>query len=200
MFILFFDVETNGWQRGPMSTRVIQLAWQRVDFNTAVPISEKSYLIKPDRWTIPETSQWHKDHGFSVKKNYREGYPMAQVLDEFLEDYVLSDYLAAHNIVFDLRTLGAEMVHYKRAAAKKIPRICTMEPTKELCGLKDKKGHAKHAKLEELYKFLFNRAPEGMHDAGNDVKICRENFFELVARQVIEVPQLAENGKAEQRQ
>lgn len=177
--------------------RIIQLAWEYADHTGTVYDSHK-FLIKPDGWQIPKEKFWI-DNGFSTEQNEAEGRPMAEVLDHFIGHLDMCDAIVAHNIGFDYPITGAEMIRYKKKARQALrTKFCTMATTVDLCkipfpnrGRFNSKQPYKWPKLEELYKFLFNKGFDGAHDAGNDVAACREAFFELVKRGVIALPQLS---------
>lgn len=207
MKIIFLDTESTGLPqdyKAPMSDlmnwpRVISLAWELVDSETEKPESSTNVLIYPDGWVIPKEKFWI-ENGFDTDKSMEEGKKMDVVLDAFLEDFNKADLMVAHNMAFDYPILGAEMLRYRKRAARKLPQICTMVATIELCKIpfggdhrpwKNKRGW-KYPKLAELYKFLFKTELEGAHDAGNDVAGCRLCFFELVRRGIIELPKPVE--------
>lgn len=203
MNILFFDTETTGTPKNyqaPMQDlgnwpRIIQLAWEYADHTGTVHDTQK-FLIKPDGWEIPKEKFWI-ENGFSTEQNQAEGIPMADVLDHFIGHLDVCDAIVAHNIGFDYPITGAEMIRYKKKARQALrTKFCTMATTVDLCkipfpnrGRFNSKQPYKWPKLEELYKFLFNKGFDGAHDAGNDVAACRESFFELVKRGVIALPQ-----------
>lgn len=201
MRALILDTETNGKiinQALPMSEvnnfpRVIELAWLVADLETKETLSQFCYLITPDGWQIPKEPFWI-EHGFSTEKNEDFGIPMPQVIDYFLKDYDSCDCLVAHNLSFDHPVLGAEMIRYGKKATGKKDRIkiCTMDVSTNLCKIPFGKDHRpwkndkwKFPKLSELYKHLFGKEPDNLHDAMNDVYAVRDCFFELVKREVI---------------
>lgn len=55
----------------------MQLAW-------AVNEKERSFIIKPEGWEIPEASI--EVHGITAERANAEGVPFADIIDEFLED------------------------------------------------------------------------------------------------------------------
>jgi DNA polymerase III epsilon subunit-like protein len=205
MNILFFDTETTGTPKNynaPMQDldnwpRIIQLAWEYTD-HTGTVHDRQQFLIKPDGWKIPVEKFWI-DNGFSTEQNEAEGIPMPDALDHFIGHLDVCDVIVAHNLNFDHPITGAEMIRYNKKAKANPDRakICTMQTTINLVkapfpnrGRFNSKQGYKWPKLEELYKFLFNKGFDGAHDAGNDVAACRESFFELVKRGVITLPQL----------
>lgn len=201
MRILIMDSETNGFKRnyanGPRLSdkqgRVIQLAWEVFNLDTMQVETEKVYLIKPDGWLIPNAKYfmaqgqtedraiksaafWIK-HGFSTYKSMREGTPMPQVLQEFIADIEICDFIAAHNLIFDKDVVGNEMIRYGMRANKKLPTICTLNDLKTIGKMK----------LAELYKYFFNKEMIGEHDAANDRTTCRLCLIEAIKRGEIEL-------------
>lgn len=83
--VLTFDFETTGlpakgakwdvdFEEFP---NIVQLAW-------SVNEKERSYIIKPEGWKIPEASI--EVHGITAERANAEGVPFADIIDEFLED------------------------------------------------------------------------------------------------------------------
>lgn len=186
---MLFDTETTGlplrWD-APMHDlenwpRVIQLAWIITDETGKLESSNK-YLIKPDGWSVPNEDFWIR-HGYSTEKCEREGIPMTEALWHFLIDYEYADLMVAHNMNYDRNVLGAEMIRYNRKASKNIKAICTKELGTGVVKIPGRyEGSYKWPKLEELYRFLFQKDFDGSHDALNDVMATSECFFELARR------------------
>lgn len=199
--ITFFDTETTGlpkdWQ-APMQKldnwpRVIQLAWRTTDLKGNV-ISERELLIKPDGWKIPVDKFWI-EHGFNTATNEEKGSPMDHVLCDFVTDLMQSEYLVSHNMDFDHKVLGAEMLRYK-ITGKRLLKICTKEASTDWCKipfgghrgyLSRTQGRYKWPKLEELHKKLFGVDFDNKHQAGGDVAALSKCFFELVRIGVIQL-------------
>lgn len=108
---------------------IVQLAW-------AVNEKERSYIIKPEGWEIPEAST--EVHGITAERANAEGVPFADIIDEFLEDCEKARLLVGHNIYFDtsivkamiLRIMGREYYDAKAEDALfKGKRIDTMMKT-----------------------------------------------------------------------
>jgi hypothetical protein len=61
-----------------------------------------------------------------------------------------------------------------------------MRQTTRLCALpsSSQPGRFKPPRLNELYRFVFERDMTGAHDAGNDVRAMVECFYELRRRGV----------------
>jgi DNA polymerase III epsilon subunit-like protein len=129
MNIIVFDTETTGTPKNykaPVSDlqnwpRVIQLAWEIASVETEEVLKERRDLIKPDGWTIPVEEFWIK-HGYSTEKNEAEGLPLLQIAQEFIDDIKTFDVqvVVAHNIEFDIKVLGAEMLRLGVRADRKL--------------------------------------------------------------------------------
>jgi DNA polymerase-3 subunit epsilon len=201
--ITFFDTETTGlpkeW-KAPMTQldnwpRVIQLAWLTTDLK-GNPISQRELLIKPDGWEIPVDKFWI-EHGFNTDKSLQYGRELPGVLAEFTQDLEQSQYLVSHNMDFDHKVLGAEMIRHN-VKGKRLVKICTKEAATDWCKIPFfNSGHRssysrmaqryKWPKLEELYAKLFGRDFDNKHQAGGDVAALKECFFELVRIGVIQL-------------
>lgn len=159
--VLTFDCETTGLP--PKGAKwdvdfaefpnIVQLAW-------AVNEKERSFIIKPEGWEIPEVSI--EVHGITAERANAEGVPFADIIDEFLEDCKKARLLVGHNIYFDtsivkamiLRIMGREYYDAKAEDALfKGKRIDTMMKTIKFVGALYADGRpGKYPKLEELYK------------------------------------------------
>ena len=82
-----FDTETTGLPKrwdAPLNDldnwpRCVQVAWQIHD-NKGELVSQKSFLIKPDGFSIPYESE--KVHGISTALADKQGASLQQVLDD----------------------------------------------------------------------------------------------------------------------
>lgn len=200
MNVMFFDTETTGLPKNwklPMSVldnwpRVIQLAWHKANLDQEC-LAKRNALIKPDGWTIPKDKFWI-DNGFDTAKSMREGEPLKEVLDGFVQDLQTCDFLVSHNMDFDHKVLGAEMLRLGLNSAHKPIRICTKEVATDYCripfeGRRQYPGmppqQYKWPKLAELHQKLFGRDFEGAHDAEADVLALKDCFFELIRIKII---------------
>lgn len=201
--ITFFDTETTGlpkdW-KAPMTAldnwpRVIQLAWMTCDLKGEI-LNQREILIKPDGWEIPVDKFWI-EHGFNTPTSMLNGHPLPSVLQDFCQDLEQSVYLVSHNMDFDHKVLGAEMIRYD-VKGKRLVKICTKEASTEWAKIPFfNSGHRssysrmaqryKWPKLEELYLKLFGKDFDNKHQAGGDVAALKECFFELVRIGVIQL-------------
>ena len=138
---LFFDTETTGVPKNykaPVTNlenwpRLVQIAWLITD-KEGNELKSNEYIIKPDGFSIPVEAS--KIHG--ITHNYAEenGHDLKLVLKEFISDISDSSTLVAHNIKFDEKIIGAELLRVEldsELAAK--PRKCTMELSTNFCKL-----------------------------------------------------------------
>lgn len=196
MNILFFYTETNGKPKRYNASmadvnnwpRITQLAWLIADDDTGIVVLSHQSLIKPNGWTIPKEDFFIKNN-MSTERCEANGNPLVAILKKLIDqinDHKV-DIIVAHNIAFDINVLGAEMIRIKMKVGRKMSQVCTMVNGTEMCKLPGNYGEYKWPKLSELYNHLFQKDFEGAHDALNDVHACKECFFELVKRGVIEL-------------
>lgn len=190
MEFIFFDTETCGlpinW-KAPMTDlnnwpRVIQLAWLRTD-KTGNTLSKGNFLIKPDGWEVPTEKFW-TDNGFSQEDSLKNGVPLKDVLEHFIDDLNKSTHLVSHNMSFDYNVLGAELLRADMKG-KKLEKICTKEIGTNICKIPGFYGKYKWPKLIELHEHLFKKGFDGAHDALVDVIACKDCFFEMMEQRLI---------------
>lgn len=190
--IIVFDTETNGlpkhW-KAPMTSldnwpRVVQLAWAVFDHN-GHNVRGQQHIIMPDGWNIPDEAS--AVHGITQERAEKDGVSLRSALLLFLADYSDCDTIVAHNIDFDYRVVGAELIRAGVRAERRIERqICTMHSSTEFCAIPGKFGNYKWPKLEELHETLFGEKFEGAHEAMVDVLACGRCYFELIKRGIIQ--------------
>lgn len=196
--ICFFDCETTGvpakglkWDADFMQfPQVVQLAWSVGD-------KEKSYIIKPDGYEIPEETT--EIHGITTERAIAEGVPFAVVVDEFLTDAADAPLVCAHNIYFDTSMLKANVLRWcgreyydakAEDALHKGKRIDTMMKCIKFVGALFANGRpGKFPTLEELYNKLFPGEIFPAHDALEDIRALRRCVPELVELGIIELKQ-----------
>jgi DNA polymerase III subunit epsilon len=182
--LLFFDTETTGLPRNwkaPVTDvnnwpRLVQLAFLLYD-RKGTRISEKCYIIKPEGYKIPADAV--RIHGITTEKASCEGMELKVVLEEFMEVADRSNYLVAHNIRFDEKIVGAELLRNKMPdciLSKK--KICTMQTTTDFCKIRGPYGY-KWPSLPELHFKLFRESFEEAHDAMADINATARCFWEL---------------------
>ncbi len=181
---LFFDTETTGLPRNwkaPVTDlknwpRMVQIAWILCD-HIGNRIEADDYIIKPENFAIPHDAT--RVHGISTEKAIKEGEYLEHVLTKFNEMVERTGFIVAHNISFDEKIVGAELLrtgiqsefHRKR-------KLCTMQSSTEYCGLPGAYGY-KWPKLSELHIKLFGRDFEEAHDASVDINATEKCFWEM---------------------
>jgi DNA polymerase III epsilon subunit-like protein len=180
---LFFDTETTGKidytypvyhpQRVP---RLVELAWILAQNGTDI-VKEKSYLIKPEGYEIPESVI--KIHGITNEMVNSTGSDLSYVLGEFLDDVANAEVVVSHNIFFDYPVLFNELKNTdsNRNFFGKL-FACTMLTGTSVCKIETDRGY-KWPKLTELYQYLFGETAIQTHRASADVKMCMKIFFKL---------------------
>lgn len=184
MSLLFFDTETTGVPRNykaPASDlknwpRLVQIAWLLADDN-GKEIESAEYIIRPEGFTIPADAA--KIHGITTEAALRDGKDLKTVLSEALSRLEKVSQLVAHNIDFDEKILGAELLRAGLPnAVEAKQRLCTMRSSTDFCRLPGAYGY-KWPKLDELHRKLFNEPLAGAHRALVDVRACARCYFEL---------------------
>lgn len=189
-YILFFDTETTGLPRNwkaPVSDlnnwpRLVQLAFILCD-HSGNTIQQGDYIVKPNNYIIPEEAS--AIHGITNEKANKEGLPISLVLQNFDNLVKHSDYLVAHNISFDEKIVGAELLRNNMInSLSERKKICTMEKTIDFCAIEGPYGF-KWPKLSELYYELFGTYFEESHNAAVDIKATSKCFWELRKKKLI---------------
>lgn len=189
---IVFDTETTGLPKNyKLSAKlfnqwphIVQFSWIICKNNKK---EEKSFIIKPDNYNIPEEST--KIHNITTDFANKHGYLLKDVLSIFKNDCDQVDYIVAHNSNFDKKVILAAYYRNNIDATflenKKI--VCTMLSTIDLCKLQGKYGY-KYPKLEELFIFLFNKKPNvQLHNSLEDSRItlqCYQKLIELNIKMV----------------
>jgi len=181
---LFFDTETTGLPRNwkaPVTDlnnwpRMIQIAWILCD-NNGNRVESDDFIIKPENFKIPIEAS--RVHGISTEKANNEGEDLGKVLSLFNELVERADFIVAHNISFDEKILGAELLRkriYSNFSKKR--KLCTMQSSTDYCRLPGPYGY-KWPKLSELHIKLFGEDFEDAHDASVDINATEKCFWEM---------------------
>lgn len=182
MKLLIFDTETTGLPRMKIPANIepnnwphiVSISWVILNVDTNKIEKQKSYIIKPLNWTIPEESI--KIHGITQDIAERDGHSLSNVVGEFLAEQY--DVLVAHNLEFDYNVLHNAIQWDLELPFKKFHKkmVCTMELSRSICNIKSLFGKPKSPKLSELYEYVFKRQPnkESLHNSLYDVLILVE--------------------------
>jgi DNA polymerase III epsilon subunit-like protein len=184
MKILIFDTETTGlpkdWkipaERQPNNwPHIVSIGWMILNSETNKVEWQKSYIIKPKGWTIPEDSTAIHGIRHSFAENY--GAPLESIIKEFFDSPC--DMYVAHNMNFDENVmmnavywdLQGELYRFRK------PTVCSMKLATPMCRLRfNSGGGLKPPKLSELYEHVFRRKPiaSQLHGSFYDAKILTE--------------------------
>ena len=187
---LFFDTETTGlpknW-KAPVSDlnnwpRMIQIAWILCN-QWGKRIEQADYIIKPENFTIPADAA--KVHGITTEKALAEGEDLEKILNIFNDLIEKSECIVAHNIGFDEKILGAELLR-KNVLSKfeNKKKLCTMKASTNYCKIPGSYGY-KWPKLSELHISLFGCDFEDAHNAFADIDATEKCFWEMRERGLI---------------
>lgn len=187
MYIIF-DTETTGLPgnfNAPVNDtsnwpRVVQIAWQLHD-DLGTLIEHKDFLIKPNGFNIPFDAE--KVHGISTLLAETNGVDLDFAINEFKLALDKSKFVVGHNVGFDLKVVGCELVRLNDDLDLfKFPVLdtCT-ELSANLCQLPGGRGgRFKLPTLSELHQHLFNVPFGEAHNATADVEATTRCFFELI--------------------
>jgi len=190
---LFFDTETTGlptnWN-APVSDldnwpRLVELGWLLCD-DKGHAVENRSAIVKPKGFEIPTGAA--AVHGINTARALAEGVVLGPLLDDFARVVDTSRVLIAHNMSFDEKIMGAELLRNDvQSSFDKRDRFCTMKASTELCAIPSRYGF-KWPKLSELHQKLFRTVPDNAHAAGADVEACAKCFFEMKRLGLIALP------------
>lgn len=187
---LFFDTETTGLPRNwkaPVTDlnnwpRMIQIAWILCD-SKGNRIESNDFIIKPENFIIPIEAA--RVHGISTEKAIDEGEDLKKVLLIFNELVDQSDFIVAHNISFDEKIVGAELLRKEiQSEFEQKRKLCTMKTSTDFCMLPGPYGY-KWPKLSELHRKLFGEDFDEAHDASADINATEKCFWEMRRRGLI---------------
>lgn len=181
---LFFDTETTGLPRNwkaPVTDlknwpRMIQIAWILCD-NSGNRIESEDFIIKPENFEIPREAS--RVHGISTERAMNEGEDLLDILNRFNALVERSDFIVAHNISFDEKILGAELLRMGiQSNFNRKKKLCTMQSSTDYCRLPGPYGY-KWPKLSELHIKLFGVDFDEAHDASVDINATEKCFWEM---------------------
>ena len=191
--ILFFDTETTGLPKDFDADaseddnwpRIVSLSWIVAEPDKTI-ISQEHHIIKPNGFTIPKKAS--KVHGITTEKALSEGEDLSKVLDLFLDDFFRCGLAVGHNVSFDQKVVGSELLRTGRNNyIPGLPSCDTMSSSLWYCRIPGRDGRYKRPSLWELYWKLFGEGFTGAHDSLSDTKATMACFFELARRGVIQI-------------
>ena len=181
---LFFDTETAGLPKNYHALthwlsnwpRLVQLSWITTDEDCNI-LSENDYIIYPDGFTIPEDAV--RLHCITTEIAKEKGKPIKEVIDKFMEDFNAAKTIVGHNIDFDKKIIGAELIRLgQNDIMSSKEALCTMKGSVDYCKIPSSHGY-KWPKLQELHKKLFGCEFEDAHNSMSDVMATLKCFKEM---------------------
>lgn len=207
MRLLVLDCETTGlppkgadWREDfEQYPHVVQLAWLSQDWtgNDWTGRKERSYIIRPEGWEVPEESV--KIHGISQGRAFMEGYFFWEVINEFVKDCADAYLIIGHNIYFDVSIIKANILremgqrYYDtfdcESSLHKGKRIDTMRSAMKWCDARTQDGRLKFPSLAELYSRCFKGESFPAHNALEDVRALARCLPILIENGILELKQ-----------
>ena len=184
MIRIFFDTETTGLPRNYRAPsndtanwpRMVQLSWILED-ETRERISERDVIIYPSGFTIPYEAS--RIHGITQGKATRDGIPLKQAIEMFMRDFGKADMMVGHNISFDKKIVGAELIRLgMRDIMDTKPSYCTMQHGTDICKLPGAYGY-KWPTLQQLYCKLFGKEFDDAHNSASDIAATERCYWRL---------------------
>ena len=178
--LFFFDTETTG--TNPKVNRIIQFWWIWWEYDYQNNIFRETRRINQYINVDTEIPKEVTKITWITNKDLIKYWYISNYIEEFLVNLKNADYVIWHNVEFDKNMIIEEA---KRCNIKfdsnKIKWIDTMKATTDLVKIPNKYWPYKYKwpKLQELYKFLFNRTFSWAHDAMNDILATKDCFIYL---------------------
>ncbi len=148
MKLLFFDTETTSIKPGS----ICQLSYITVDASVKPQVTTGKNFF----FTVDEMDPSAQEiHGFSLEKLYdlSKGQYFEDLVADFFEDFVNSDFVIGHNVNFDVRFLKHELISLGEDFNPKNV-FCTMAYYRDICKIKKANGEIKNPKLSEVIDWL----------------------------------------------
>ena len=130
-------------------------------------------------------------HGITDEISQTKGVDIKDLYLDILKLLENSDYIIAHNIIFDLSIIFSEIYKLDNNLSENIENIiknkifvCTMLSTIDLCKIPfyPNSKNYKFPKLDELYFFLFSEKRLNSHNALSDTNDMLKCYYELINR------------------
>ena len=148
MKLLFFDTETTSIKPGS----ICQLSYITVDASVKPQVTTGKNFF----FTVDEMDPSAQEiHGFSLEKLYdlSNGQYFEDLVPDFFDDFVNSDFVIGHNVNFDVRFLKHELISLGEDFNPKNV-FCTMAYYRDICKIKKANGEIKNPKLSEVIDWL----------------------------------------------
>lgn len=196
---LVFDVETTGLLPTPYSKpiipselpHIIQLSWVLYDINEKRIVKKYNTYVQPPSDVIIKPIITELT-GITREIVDKHGIEITEAIESFYNAYLEADIIIAHNLSFDINMILLEgcvkipamrgMFDFQVLEDRKKHLYCTMQESIDLCKIErtNSRGvYYKQPKLVELYKHLFGKEPENLHNSAVDVAACLRCFLKM---------------------
>lgn len=161
-----------------------QIAWSVLevsdDLTKQQEISSRSYLIKPRYPETQYSSEVAELTGISYQELATSGHDIDKVLEEFFAQLEEVNAVVAHNAVFDMKMIKAEVMRLGWDNHMRIvPWIDTCYQAMRLCNLRQPNGRMKFPTLTEFYQRVTGKIQDSAHNALSDVNTLIVAFHGL---------------------
>ena len=183
--ILFIDTESTGIFKfklpasDPSQPRIVQLGAVLHDDQRHV-VAEMNMLVKPEGWTIPKEAS--DIHGITTEQCLKYGFKIVTVIKLLMYMCGKAEQIVGHSCDFDRNMVDSERIRLGLLEDEKVfmakPHFCTMKASTDICQIPGPYGN-KWPKLQETYKYFFNKEFEGAHDAMADIRACAEVYYPI---------------------
>ena len=185
MKVLIFDTETTGLPKNSKTNaiqqkdnwpHVVSISWLVLNSTTNEIVTQKSYVVKPNGWSIPAESS--AIHGITEEFANKTGVPLSVALQDFMD--TPCDIIVAHNLEFDENVFVNAMtwdLGIQSFYGFTKPKYCTMVLSADMCRLPSNYGRGyKSPRLSELYEHVFRVKPilAQLHGSMYDAKILSD--------------------------
>ena len=158
---------------------------------SALQARSAAFPIKRDAFAIHGISKTPQAGARAVlSRDGKEARPVLQSFFKLVAEAKAAGVpIVAHNASFDVSRLkktaevhgmpdGAVPIDAKEA-------LCTMQTSRAAVDARDRRGHRKAPRLDELHEYLFDRPPAGrMHAALDDVRALAKCYVEGKKREL----------------
>ena len=164
-------------------------------------ISENSYIVSPDNYSIPMSST--RIHKITHEEAKRMGVKREDVFN-YLNDLLSKvEYIIGHNVNFDINVLKCEIMRIKLKDKlkgevsfenKDYTIIDTMKLGANVCRVPTLLSNRyKYPSLGELYKTLFSKDIKNQHNALADITATVDCFNKMSAMSIIDIDNRCES-------
>ena len=187
MKVLVVDTETTGLPYYLDGKRkypsIVQWSFVVFDMETETVLREHDYIIKALDPIPPETTAIH---GITEEMS-QSGFDFRDVYPTYIECVEISNVIIGHNIDFDMNVMKHQCSRLYLEFQHPNEIFCTAKSSTNICCIEriGKRGkYFKYPKLIELYEFLFNETPTGLHNSMKDVWVCLRCYCQLKQKNI----------------